>query len=60
MICAVLAVLLCLLQQVSDIEPPHLPHPPVFPFAPLGLPAAEFDAQWQRGAYMLLVRSGGR
>lgn len=30
MSCAVLTVLLCLLQQVTDIEPPHLLHPAVF------------------------------
>lgn len=30
MSCAVLAVLLCLLQQVSDMEPPHLLHPLAF------------------------------
>lgn len=40
MICAALAVFLCLLQQVSDMEAPHPLHPPVFALAPLGLPAA--------------------
>lgn len=50
MSCAVLAVLLCLLQQVSDMEPPPSS---CISFAPLGLPAAECDAQWQTVAYML-------
>lgn len=47
---------------LSDIEPPHLLRSSVS-FLSLHwacLPAAECDAQWQRGAYMPLVRSVGR